>query len=271
LASLAARGCVSRIVVVASHRRSGTHLVLDLLRRNVRDAQHRFMTLERIEPTHEKHVPIVEFDRRLSSQRGVVLVKAHALPGTGVWRAPEADAYAAELLAEAPTIYVHRDGRDVLLSLYRFVSSYSPAVAAQSFAEFLRSNHTGIDAAGISRPAYWQRHVMAWLDRGPTTLASYERLQDDFEASLRAIAERLDLALRPTLTAVRLEPRRRRIPVLDHALRILRPASSTAIRPQAGRIGGWHQVFDDADLAWFAAEASVGMRRLGYSLHGEAS
>jgi len=188
-----------------------------------------------------------------------------------VWRAPEADAYAAELLAEAPTIYVHRDGRDVLLSLYRFVSSYSPAVAAQSFAEFLRSNHTGIDAAGISRPAYWQRHVMAWLDRGPTTLASYERLQDDFEASLRAIAERLDLALRPTLTAVRLEPRRRRIPVLDHALRILRPASSTAIRPQAGRIGGWHQVFDDADLAWFAAEASVGMRRLGYSLHGEAS
>jgi len=255
---------VSRIVVVASHRRSGTHLVLDSLRRNVRDVQHRFMTLERIEPTHERHLPIAEFDRRLRSQRGIVLVKAHALPGAGVWRTPEAEAYASEILAEAPTIYVHRDGRDVLVSLYRFVSSYSPRVAAQSFAEFLRSNHTGIDAAGISRPAYWQRHVMAWLDRGPTTLASYERLQDDFEVSLRAIAERLDLALRPTLNAVRLQPRRRRIPVLDRALRILLPASSTAIRPQAGRIGGWHQVFDDADLAFFELQAAAAMRRLGY-------
>src|SRR4029078_11960558 len=106
-----ARGCVSQIVVVASHRRSGTHLVLDLLRRNVRDAQHRFMPLERIEPTHEKHVPIVEFDRRLRSQRGVVLVKAHALPGTAVWRAPEGDAYAAALLSQAPTIYVPRARR----------------------------------------------------------------------------------------------------------------------------------------------------------------
>jgi hypothetical protein len=264
---------VNRIVVVASHRRSGTHLMLDSLRSNVRDVQRRFMTLERIEPSHVKHVPIDEFDRRLRSHQGVVLVKTHALPGAGAWQDRAADEYASELLAAAPTIYVHRDGRDVLVSLYRFVQSYSPQVAGQSFAEFLRGNHTGPDAAGISRPAYWQRHVLAWLDRGPTTTASYEALQGDFEATLHSIAQRLDLRLRPAISQVRLEPRRRRIPVVDRLLRVLglRPAGSTAIRPKAGRVGGWRQVFDDADLAWFEAEASEGMRRLGYSLGGDST
>src|SRR5207244_5188413 len=157
LARLASDSRVNRIVVVASHRRSGTHLMLDSLRSNVRDVHGRFMTLERIEPSHEKHLPIAEFDRRLRSQRGIVLVKTHPLPSAGAWQAPGADEYASELLATAPTIYVHRDGRDVLVSLYRFVQSYSAQVAEQSFAGFLRANHTGLDAAGISRPAYWQR------------------------------------------------------------------------------------------------------------------
>ena len=161
----------------------------------------------------------------------------------------------------------------MLVSLYRFAQSYSPQVAGQSFAEFLRSRHTGRDAVGVNRAAYWQQHVLAWLDRGPTTTASYEGLQGEFEASLQSIAEGLDLRLRPALSQVRLEPRRRRIPVLDRLLSILglRSARSTAIRPQAGRVGGWRQVFDDADLAWFEAEAAEAMRRLGYSLgSGEA-
>jgi sulfotransferase family protein len=256
---------VNRVVVVASHRRSGTHLMLDSLRSNVPDVERRFMTLERIEPSHEKHMPVAKFDRRLRSQRGVVLVKTHALPGAGAWQAREAADYASELLATAPTIYVHRDGRDVLVSLYRFVQSYSPQVAAQSFAEFLRSRHTGRDAIGVNRAVYWQEHVMAWLDSDPTTSGSYEGLRDDFEPTLRAIAERLELQLRPVLGQVLLEPRRRRIPVLDRLLRVLGPPGSTAIRPQAGRVGAWREVFDDADLAWFESEASEAMRRLGYS------
>jgi len=258
---------VNRVIVIASHRRSGTHLMLDSLRGNVRDVQRRFMTLDRIDPFHEKHLPVAEFDRQLRAQKGIVLVKTHALPGAEAWPDREAGTYAAELLGAAPTIYVHRDGRDVLVSLYRFVQSYSPQVAGQSFGEFLRSRHTGRDAVGVNRAAYWQQHVLAWLDSHPTTTGSYEGLRDDFEATLRAIAERLELQLRPVLSQVLLEPRRRRIPVLDRLLRVLglRPAGSTAIRPQAGRVGGWRQVFDDADLAWFESEASEAMRRLGYS------
>jgi hypothetical protein len=258
---------VNRVIVIASHRRSGTHLMLDSLRSNVRDVQRRFMTLDRIDPFHEKHLPVAEFDRRLRAQKGIVLVKTHALPGADAWPDSEAGAYASELLGVTPTIYVHRDGRDVLVSLYRFVQSYSPEVAAQSFAEFLRSRHTGRDAVGVNRAAYWQQHVLAWLDSDPTTTGPYEGLRDDFDATLRAIAERLELQLRPVLGQVLLEPRRRRIPVLDRVLRVLglRATGSTAIRPQAGRVGAWRQVFDDADLAWFESEASEAMRRLGYS------
>jgi hypothetical protein len=264
---VAAGDLVKQVIIVASHRRSGTHLMLDSLRGNVRDVHRRFMTLERIEPSHQNHLPVAEFDRRLRAHRGVVLVKTHALPGAAGWQAREAGGYAEELLAAWPTIYVHRDGRDVLSSLYRFVQSYSTEVAEQSFADFLRSRHTGVDAAGVTRPAYWQRHVLAWLDRNPATTVSYEGLQEDFEALLRGIAERLDLRLRPVLSQVRLEPRGRKVPIVHRLQRALglRPIGSTAIRPQAGRVGGWRQLFDDADLAWFESQASEAMRRLGYA------
>jgi hypothetical protein len=257
---------VNRVIVVASHRRSGTHFMLDLLRGNVRGVHQRFMTLERIEPTHPKHLPPDEFDRRLRSTDSLVLVKTHALPTASGWQSPEAGEYAAQLLASAPTIYVHRDGRDVLVSLYRFVGSYSPEVARQPFAEFIRAAHTGVDAPGESRAAYWQQHVLAWLDRAPTTTASYEAMSADFEGTVRSIAEVLDLRLRPVVSQVRLERRGRRIPIVHRLQRALgiRPARSTAIRPVTGRAGGWREMFDADDLAWFESEASEAMQRLGY-------
>jgi hypothetical protein len=259
---------VNRVVVVASHRRSGTHLVLDSLRANAKDVNPAFMTLERIEPTHPRHLPVAEFDRRLRGRTGTVLVKTHALPWASAWQAPEAGEYAAQLLAESPTIYVHRDGRDVLVSLYHFIQSYSPGVATQSFSEFIRSARTGRDALGISQAAYWQHHVLAWLDTGPTATASYEALQIAFDASLRTVAERLALELRPSLSPVGLEPRRGRLAGALGAVRRrlgLGPGRSTAIRPRSGGSGGWRETFDEADLAWFETQASEAMRRLGYA------
>ena len=259
---------MNRVIVVASHRRSGTHLTLDSLRTNARDIHPAFMTLERLEPSHPKHLSVQEFDRRLRSRSGTVLVKTHALPEAGGWQSREAGQFAAQLLAGSPTIYVHRDGRDVLVSLYHFVRSYSPDVAGQSFAEFLRGAHSAPDAVGLSRAAYWQHHVLAWLDRGPTVTVSYEGMLADFAASVTAIADRLALDLRPTLSPVDLGAR----PGLAHA--VMRPLlrrlglggrQSTAIRPRSGGSGGWRAAFQAADLAWFEAEASEAMRRLGYA------
>ena len=268
---MAGRERVNRVVIVASHRRSGTHLALDSLRVNALDLDPRFMTLERIEPRHPKHLPVGEFDRRLRSRSGTVLVKTHALPGRASWESGEAGAYAERLLEAWPSVYVHRDGRDVLVSLYHFIGSYSPNVTAQSFAEFIRAESSASDAVGISRAAYWQQHILQWLDHNPEATASFERMKADFPGAMADLASHLGLALRPSLSPVRLDERYGPGPKWQHRLRrglsrfgITSPARSTAIRPRSGSSGGWRAQFDAADLAWFETQAGEAMRRLGY-------
>jgi Sulfotransferase domain len=260
---------LTALVVVASHRRSGTHLVLDSLRRNALGVNPRFMTLERLDPRHERHLTVAQFDRRLRHRGGTVLVKTHTLPNAAAWRDPAAGAYASELLAEAPTLYVHRDGRDVLMSLYAYSASYSPKVAQQSLGEFIRGAHTGSDVAGLSRAAYWQHHVLAWLETVPAAVIGYADMLTDFQTTLTSLAERAGLPLREKLEPVGLEPppsalvrltRRARRAIGKPELR-----ASTAIRPRTGGTGGWQAGFEPEDIAWFDGEASEAMRRLGYA------
>ena len=261
---------MNRVVIVASHRRSGTHLALDSLRMNALDLDPRFMTLERIEPGHPKHLPVREFQRRLQSRAGTVLVKTHALPGRASWESDETGSYAEQLLQNWPSVYVHRDGRDVLVSLYHFVASYAPSVAAQTFGEFIRAEGSAVDAIGISRAAYWQRHVLAWLGHDPVATASFERMRLDFPGAMADLASHLGLQLRSSLSPVLLEERGgpRWMRAVRRALARAGLASgprSTAIRPLSGTSGSWRVAFDEDDLAWFENQASEAMRRLGYA------
>lgn len=259
---------MNRVIIVASHRRSGTHLVLDSLRANAPDVHPAFMTLERIDPSHPNHLPLAAFDRTLRSRKGIVLVKTHALPDARDWQSSEAGDYATHLLAGASTVYVHRDGRDVLVSLYHYMASYSPDVASVPFGDFIRARRNAPDAPAISRPGYWQHHALTWLRSEPEALAPFASLQTDFETTLRAVADRLDLRLRPTLRQVSLDERggwanavRR---VLLRRFGIGGGRRSTAIRPRAGGSGGWRAAFGAEDLAFFESEAAEAMDTLGY-------
>ena len=258
---------MNRVVIVASHRRSGTHLTLDSLRMNALDLDPDFLTLEAIEPGHPEHIPAGEFERRLTSGTGTVLVKTHAPPGRAAWASEEAADYAEHVLRRWPAIYVHRDGRDTLVSLHHFVATYSPEVATLSFGDFIREQNTSRGAAGISRAAFWQRHVLEWLELQPAANVRFERLRSDFGGAMTDLARQLELRLRPSISPVRISDpvpgwRRR----LRRGLRAMtgRAARSTAIRPRSGGSGGWRASFNDADLAWFEAEAGEAMARLGY-------
>jgi hypothetical protein len=261
-------GQMTRAIIVASHRRSGTHLMLDLLRANAPGVSPSVMNLDRIDPTHPEHLPLAEFDRRLRARRRVVLVKTHALPDPRTWQSRAAGEYASDLIAASPTIYVHRDGRDVLASLYHYVASYSSDVAAQSFGDFLRARHNLPEAAGLSRPGYWQHHVFAWLDSRASALAGFAALRDDSGPTLRSLARQVGIEILQDIRTVTLDDRASRADALRGFVRRRLGRGpgrrSTAIRPRTGRSGSWHDAFDAEALALFRADASAGMARLGY-------
>lgn len=166
-------------IVVASHRRSGTHLTLDLLRRNFPACRPRMLPLEnphcayfnidRFEATTTLPCDEKEALRLLSKARRPS-VKTHAtadfpdVPG-------ERRAFVEALMARGRVIYVHREGKKVMCSMWTWRRVFDPS-ARVPFSEFIRQT----DGRGRSRPRVWSEHVAAWRGRDGVLSVDFDRL-----------------------------------------------------------------------------------------------
>ena len=133
----------SKTILIATHRRSGTHWTIDALRNNSPEICDQFLTLERISSQHDSPVKLSEFRRQLEAMDGRALIKVHDLPTAGYFYGEAERDFARQLMSESPAIYVHRDGRDVMVSLYHYLRSFNETVRGQTFSEFLRSEIGG--------------------------------------------------------------------------------------------------------------------------------
>lgn len=249
----------SKTIVVATHRRSGTHWTIDALRNNSPDVCETFLTLERMSSDHDSPVPLVEFRKGLQTLEGRVLVKVHDLPTATFWKHDEERAFALSVMRQSPVVYVHRDGRDVMVSLYYYMQSFDEEVKQQSFSEFIRSESKldGVDS-GMSRPAYWAHHARLWLQQPNVLLVSYGALEQCYESSVKEMAAFLGIGLRRSLLAIDLPGKAANPSLLGRALWKLghrQSRLSSAVQPRRGSSGDWRNHFDDDDLAFFMSEA----------------
>ena len=120
-------------IVIATHRRSGTHLAIDLLRRHFpacrsgkrlgEGVDALYLNLDRLgdHPHPIDEARALELLRRAPRP----IVKTHELPD---WTAGgrSHDAFVSRLLADAEVYAVFRDGRDVLCSLHRYTRGHDP-------------------------------------------------------------------------------------------------------------------------------------------------
>ena len=258
----------SKTIVVATHRRSGTHWTIDALRNNSPDVSETFLTLERVSSDHDSPMPAPEFRRRLKTLEGRVLVKVHDLPVATFWKRDEERAFALSVLGESPVIYVHRDGRDVMVSLYYYMQSFDADVKHQSFSEFIRSESKldGVDS-GMSRPAYWAHHARGWRQQANVLLVSYAALENDYETSVKEMAAFLGISVGRSLRTIDLPGKSAKPSLVGRALWKLghrQKRLSSAVQPRRGSSGDWRNHFDDDDLIFFMAEAGDQMRLLRY-------
>lgn len=257
---------VGRRIVLLTHRRSGTHLTIDLLRRQFAacDARKRLG-----EPLHAVYLNLdLLLDERqpLGEARALALlrrarrpiVKTHALPGFPDFRAQHG-AFVDALLADADLYAVHRDGRDVMCSLHLYFQAFDPR-ARCPLSEFLRQTDEG-----RSRPRRWAEHVLAWRRRPGVRSLAYDEVVAQPLVALERLAREL-----------RLEPRRVQ-PLLPPPLRSAwqarwlrlasrRPPVTTVLSDPSGRRRPerWQRAFAPDDRAFFHAEAGDALVELGY-------
>jgi hypothetical protein len=241
--------------------RAGTHLTLDLLRRNLPALAARYRNLDELARGHRSHVSLAAFRARLAAESGVPILKSHATPGLEEFAADaEVHAYVKDLLARSRIVYVLRDGRDVLVSLYHYTRSFDREASRQSFADFLRSGDGYFrhcpELAGLDRVSAWRRHVELWLAQPGVCRVAYRELVGDPEGALRRLAGELGLPVAEPIEPVGL-PRRDLWSRIARRLRQLADPrhASTAIQPGPGRLGDGARWFTPEDEAYFAARA----------------
>jgi hypothetical protein len=256
-----------KTIVVATHRRSGTHWTLDALRNNSPDINAKFLTLEQMGRRHAFHVPLDAFCNELETLAGRVLIKVHDLPTATYFVGEQEQQFARRVLNESPIVYVHRDGRDVMVSLYHYVRSFRDDYADVSFADFLRMPNELDGETVLSRPAYWAHHVTVWMAQPSLVAVSYHALENDYDNTVKRIADFLGVALNDAILPIGIHPPKAKPSLLrrvKYRLGLKRQQVSSAVQPRKGKSGDWRNYFSDEDLAFFMDEAGEVMQRLGY-------
>jgi len=256
-----------RPIVVATHPRSGTHLTIDLLRKQFQACQgwlwfgetlhHLYLNLDRLIPGHS---PGLSLDRAqgLLQRASRPIIKTHSKPEFAKHE-DAAKQFARHVVEAGDVIYVVRDGRDVLCSAHVWRQEYDPS-ARCSLAKFIRQR---ID--GKSRVELWADHVAAWTSREKVHVLKFEDIISSTRVVIKDLAERL--ALDPMWATPHLpEKIEQGGRWADYWRRVTRNFESTAI---TGRYNGkgpedWVEVFTERDRLFFEEEAGDTLRAFGY-------
>jgi len=156
---------IGQPVVVASHPRSGTHLTLDLLRKQfpactsyklpVQPLDRLYLALEALSAPPRRSISeakALEILRKAPRP----LVKTHSDPQFSHLNHRFSE-WQQWLQTDATIVYVFRDARATLCSYHLFMQSYDPT-ARCSLSEFIRKK-----VNGESRVKQWVNHVEQWL------------------------------------------------------------------------------------------------------------
>jgi hypothetical protein len=260
-------GC--RPILVGSHPRSGTHLLIDSLRYNFPECRSWKFWGERSDRLYVNLASLVWKQHPLSQQTAIrilqrvprPIVKTHAFADLNRDIAdfhrmtPHDPALLQWLRRHAVFLYSYRDGRAMLVSWHEMLSG-SNLDARVSFSEFIRQQ-----AFGVSRVRNWANHVRSWMDEPSAFCVSMEELIAEPQASLAGYGQKLGLKLDtsrgqlPRKTASRWEHRFKR-------LFTIRPQSTALIGRHPHR--NWREAFSPDDRKFFEQESEGLLIKLGY-------
>ncbi len=264
---------MNKRVIVASHRRSGTHFTIDSILNNFAAFRDNPAIAEVTLDGLSAHAPEPklspeQLEARLGSRPAVLKTHAHARLDAFFAAGSAGAAYAQQFFADAKIIYVHRDGRDVLVSQYYYHQKFEPRLEDTPFSAYLREPNN-FDASSyegtLNRVQYWNFHVETWRQHGNCLNISFDDLRSRFAETLARIAEFIDEPLATEIKQVQIGGGK-----VEGALRRLKNKLSRAelklstVSFRGGRSGDWREHFDGEDAAFFAEHAGDMLHELGY-------
>jgi len=227
---------------VVSHERSGTHLALNLLYRNLHISQSFYDVpiwsgpYQRCDDADQHWLRVVAEWRKQPRRGG--LIKTHV----------EAPVF-RKFFPEAKVVYVTRDPRDTLVSFFYYLNSEefhenNPEAGdhrCSSFSDFLRRPLSPFLALGFAAEGNsanvverWASHVRSWMDGQGACIVRYEEMILDYRSVVARVARHVGAF--PKL-------RQQSVPF----------GEGGSILPRKGIIGDWRSHFSTSDLEFLKA------------------
>jgi hypothetical protein len=264
-------------IVVASHPRSGTHLTLDLLRKQFRECKASLGLLEPLSHLYLNLDGLAEEDERYSTEDALDLLRRADRPTVKTHTLPTLDRFggkkrelARAVLKEGHILYPIRDCRDVICSMYLWERERHPEYDS-SLSAYLRDPPNR-----ISQPAErqdhdlnylqkWARHVLAWKSISDVRVLKFEDILNNPRSVIQSIGRWVDLSPRcetPLLPEKRTSTTRWD----NYWRRLTHNHESTAVvgRSDSDRSLDWEEAFSEEDRRYVHDEAGELLIQLGY-------
>lgn len=256
---------VGRPILIASHPRSGTHLTIDLLRKQFHECAswkhlgeslgHLYLPLEGLTESQNSMDQSTALTILQRSQKPIL--KTHDYP-TLKALSQQYPEWFEWVKNKATRLYIVRDGRDVMCSFHLFMQSFHPPSRC-SLSEFLRQPDP--ERTWVRR---WADHVEHWLDEPDVIHLKFETIVRQPVKTLTQLSQTLNLNPRfqePLLP----RPFQNIWESRWHRLVSHQPESTAILGFYKGqKKQRWQSQFTQADREFFHQEAGSLLIRLGY-------
>ncbi|MCS3642382.1 sulfotransferase domain-containing protein [Salinibacter ruber] len=261
---------IGRPIVVATHPRSGTHLTIDLLRKQFEECKgwlwfweplsHLYLNLDRLDENTKPGLTL-EKAQNILQRADRPIVKTHSTPSLDRFTDRHLE-FAEALIRKAEIIYVIRDVRDVLCSAHIWRQEYDPS-ARCSFSRFIRQKEKN-----ESRVKRWASHVESWTSNSKVNVIRFEDILSSPGKVVEKFSEILGenaLRKKPYLP----EKAKHRNKLNDYLKRIIEYPESTAIlgRYKNKEPKKWKKVSTKNDKKLLKKRASKTLKKFGYSVN----
>lgn len=266
---------MENIILIISHRRSGTHLCIDSLRLNAKEIAQPFLTLETLFPSHKEYISRAIFKKKMLKYQEKdknLIIKTHLMSNmTGKYGNNndldvDTHIFIDELFNNAKKIYIYRDGRDVMVSYYHYLNQKKIGNIEIGHKKRDKIDTDFFDFLQQNLP-YWRQHVMSWINRENVLKLSFENFAFNYENTLNHCIN--FIGLEPKTDTINIYKKFQShnslyMLILNKIFQIGRIPKYSAIAPKDGNVGIWKNYFRKRENDYFKQVAGDLLIDLGY-------
>lgn len=213
---------------------------------------------------NKEHISINELQEIMKNEPGDLILKSHMTSDFTPFSNEKRKFLRKLINGNTKIIYIYRDGRDVMVSLYFYMMSFADNLP--NFSDFIRMKN---DFDGyypdLNRVGYWRRHVWGWINYKDSKVLklSYEKLHLNFLECMDDLESFLDIKRNKKCKKIKFYKKKNIFNRIKHKF-LPEKWKSSAILPRKGIIGDWHNYFSESDLQFFKNNTGDLMNKLGY-------